>query len=417
MVVDTELRGKDQPASTAKPLDVDRFPSSYVVEPRSGPIAVEGTLSHGTAGAIYFANGDIARHDNPKDDYLVQWMKSSTDNGRTWGEKWRLKDKSGHDIDGTHNTLLRLKSGSLGLVHSTTKVPNGRPGRDGGTVFRTSDDEGKTWSDSTVVESRFGICCTGHAIVLDSGRIVVPVYKWISYDPTGEAESMISPTVSYAYVYVSDDQGRTWTQSLSELFVSHYRAAYDLEEPAVVELKDGRLLMHMRSQLGGAYRCFSSDQGICWTKPERLPYAAGYTPHCLKRIPSTGHLLTVWTQVSRQEILCGLHRHRLTCAISKDEGQTWENFKNLESLDDVAVVKPPPVDRIEVIEQWEDYGYYQPVNTKRYHRAPGVLRIGYPDVLFANDEAIIVYDHGMGTLGVGVGGIRQRIIPVGWFAD
>lgn len=121
--------------------------------------------------------------------------------------------------------------------------------------------------------------------------------------------------------------------------------------------------------------------------------------------------------MSRQEILCGLHRHRLTCAIFGDEGRTWENFKNLESLDDVAVVKPPPSDRLEAIEQWEDYGYYQPVNTARYHRAAGVLRIGYPDVLFVDDDAIIVYDHGVGTLGDGVGGIRQRIIPVSWFVE
>lgn len=416
MVVDTDLYTNERPAPSGKPLDVDRFPHGYVVEPRDGPIAAEGTLGRGKDGVIYFSNTEVVRHDDPKDDYHVLWMKSSADNGRTWGEKWRLKDPSGNDIDGDHNTLLRLKSGQLGLVHSSRNVPNGRSGRDGGTCFRTSDDEGKTWSDPTVVEPRFGICCTGHAIVLDSGRIVVPVYKWISYDPTGEAESMISPTVSYSYVYVSDDHGRTWTQSLSELFVSHYRAAYDLEEPAVIELENGRLLMHMRCQLGGAYRCFSDDQGVCWTRPERLPYAAGYTPHCLKRIPSTGHLLTVWTQVSRQEILCGLHRHRLTCAVSKDEGQTWENFKNLESLDDVTVVNPPLNDRIEVIEQWEDYGYYQPVNTERYHRAPGVLRIGYPDVLFVDDEAIIVYDHGKGTLGES-GGIKQRIIPVDWFTQ
>ena len=416
MVVDTDLHTNDQPASSGKPLDADRFPYSYVVEPRSRPIAVEGTLCQGKDGVIYFSNSDVARHDDPKDDFLVLWMKSSSDNGRTWGEKWRLKDSSGNDIDGTHNTLLRLESGQLGLVHSSMNVPNGRSGRDGGTFFRTSDDEGKTWSDPAVVEPRFGICCTGHAIALEGGRIVVPVFKWISYDPTGEAESMISPSVSYSYVYVSDDQGRTWTQSLSELFVSHYRAAYDLEEPAVIELKNGRLLMHLRCQLGAGYRCFSDDQGISWTRPERLPYAAGYTPHCLKRIPSTGHLLTMWTQVSRQEIFCGLHRHRLTCAVSKDEGQTWENFKNLESLDDVAVVKPPLSDRFEVIEQWEDYGYYQPVNTERYHRAPGVLRIGYPDVLFVDDEAIIVYDHGMGTLGKS-GGIKQRIIPVDWFTQ
>ncbi len=220
--------------------------------------------------------------------------------------------------------------------------------------------------------------------------------------------------MSYAYVFVSDDEGSTWAQSLSELFVSHFRAAFDLEEPAVIELQDGRLLMHLRSQLGTGYRCWSEDGGLSWSRPEPLPYAAGYTPHMLKRLPS-GHLLTIWTQVSRQEILTGTHRHRLTCAVSPDDGQTWTNFKNLESLDDEAVVPPPPPHRMEVLEQWENPGYYQPLDTQRYHRAPGVLRIGYPDALLLNDgNVLVVYDYGMGVLGQ-QSGVKQRIIPVEWF--
>ncbi len=122
----------------------------------------------------------------------------------------------------------------------------------------------------------------------------------------------------------------------------------------------------------------------------------------------------IWNQVSRTEILCGHHRHRLSCAVSRDDGRTWENFKNLESLDDVTEVPPTPLDRMEVMEQWEDYGYYQPANRERYHRAPGVMRICYPDVRFVGDEAVIVYDYGAGTLGEGVLGIKLRAVPISW---
>ena len=77
--------------------------------------------------------------------------------------------------------------------------------------------------------------------------------------------------------------------------------------------------------------------------------------------------------------------------------------------------KPLEVDRYEVIEQWEDYGYYQPSHAERYHRAPGVLRIGYPNALVLDDgNVLVVYDYGMGIFG-NKSGVKQRIIPASWF--
>lgn len=396
------------PAKTQQALEVDRYFHGYVLEPRESG-ALETTLCLGGPGQHWCV------YNESKKDLTIK-RKASNDAGRTWTSPETLLDSRGQPIQGRHITMLRLKSGRWGLVYATLDVPAGRPGRDGGTVFRSSDD-GRTWSEPVTVERRFGICCSGHAIVLSNGRVVVPVFKWISHDPTGAAESSNASSLSYSYAYVSNDEGKTWTQSLSELFVSNYRAAYDLEEPAIVELKDGRLLMHLRSQLGRMYRSISQDQGVSWSRPEGLPIAAGYTPCILRRIPKTGDLLMIWNQVSRMEILNGFHRHRLSCAISRDDGQTWTSFKNLESLDTEQVIKPPPAERIEVLEMWDDYGYYQPINRKRYLRAPGVLRICYPNVVFTDNEAVVVYDYGNGTLGEGVQGTKLRTVPIAWFYE
>ena len=154
--------------------------------------------------------------------------------------------------------------------------------------------------------------------------------------------------MSHSFCYVSDDEAQSWKKSLSELFVSIRRAAYDLEEPTVVELKDGRLLMHLRSQLGRMYHTYSNDGGINWSRPQPMPIASSYIPCYLCRIPSNDFLLMIWNQAARQDILTGLHRMRLSCAISKDEGKGWETFKNLELLDDTTVVPPPPADLVEV---------------------------------------------------------------------
>ena len=418
-----------QPARRA-PLDVERFPWSYPLEPREPP-GWGGIVWNGKGGHTCFSTRNRARG-GPQGDHTYLVMKTSTDNGRSWSDFQTLRDRSGDDIWGGHQSIFRMNSGKLGLVYGDSKVfPDGHPGRDGGAgmMFRQSEDEGKTWSDPVLMTHYHALCTDGHAIVTSNGRIVAPSFRWISHDATSESEEFFAPSLSYCFVLVSDDEGKSWQQSLSELLVSHYRAGYDLEEPTVIELADGRLLMHLRSQLGRIYRSYSDDGGIRWSKPEGLPIASAYTPTLLTRMPGS-EILMIWNQSSRQEILTGCHRQRLSCAISRDEGQTWENFKNLESLDDETFITPPPQDRLEVIEQFEEPGYYQPTNIQRYHRVPGVIRICYPSVAFGNGEAIVVYDYGLGTLNdeqdvaaaeavavprVGKYGIKCRSIPIDWF--
>ena len=402
-------------------LDVDRFFSCLPVEP-ANPGHLEATLCKGAGDDIYliYYTPPVSRITHAGQITI----RTSADRGRTWDDGRVLVDRAGEPIPGSHITLLRLKSGRLGLVYASHEVPLARTGRDGGTLFRSSDDEGRNWSEAVPIEPRFGICCSGHAIVLTNGRIVVPLFRWVSPEPGEGAENWpvtgwdsedAGGTLSYSYTYVSDDEGETWQISLSELFISRQRAAYDLEEPTVVELADGRLLMHLRSQVGRIYRSFSADGGICWSNPEPLHIAASYTPQVLRRMPG-GELLMIWNQASRQEILSGLHRTRLTCAVSRDEGQTWANFKNVESLDDRSEVPPPPSSLLQIYEQFESYGYHQPGDTKRYYRAPGVLRICYPDALFVEEEAIIVYDWGYGTLGDKLGS-KLRVVPITWILE
>ena len=414
-MIDTELHKRDANTPLTGEFDVDRYPQAFAVEP-VGPGISEGVLVAGVDDRVYlcYQERDLTAAD-PQEHFCYPVMLESTDAGRSWGEPRACCDESGNRIHGSHVSIFRLPTGRLALVCSDLQnFCDGPPGRDGGSkiTFRTSGDEGRTWSDPVLVYPLNALCTGGHPVVLTDGTIVLPSYRWISYDSGAESESFNSPSLSYSFSCTSDDGGASWRVSHSQLFVSHYRSACDLEEPTVVELRDGRLLMHLRSQLGRSFESYSTDRGLNWSRPSPLPMAASYTPSLLRRMP-TGEILVVWNQVSRGEILKGLHRHRLSCAISRDEGATWENFKNLESLDFRTVIDPPPLDRREVIEQWEDYGYYQPGDTEQYPRAPGGLRICYPNVLFHGDEALVVYDYGNGN----VDGIKFRAIPTEWFLD
>ena len=129
--------------------------------------------------------------------------------------------------------------------------------------------------------------------------------------------------------------------------------------------------------------------------PVTARLASSYAPSTLIRIPKTKDFLLVWNQVSTEEILAGHHRHRLSTAISTDEGETWTHFRNLESLDNRTRIEPP-TGQPNVI-RMHDYGYRQPTDKNRYPHAPGCLRICYATVAFAEDEVTIAYDYGYGV--------------------
>jgi hypothetical protein len=240
--------------------------------------------------------------------------------------------------------------------------------------------------------------------------------NWISPYAGGESEEE-SNSICYSWIYYSDDEGKTWKRSLSELFVSFDQGrmgCYAFEEPVLEELKDGRLLMYGRTELGRQYQSISKDGGISWSNPEPVQLAASYSNTKLMRIPSTGDLLLIWNQISTAEILSGLSRHRLSTAISRDEGASWSNFCNLESLDDRAHIEPPS--SVPQVYRMKDYGYRQPIDPKSYPHAPSCLRVCYPTVAFWKNEVAITYDYGFGGAAALKDGsaTKIKIVSIDW---
>jgi hypothetical protein len=334
------------------------------------------------------------------DSKLRLVRKLSTDEGRTWGEPQLLSGTGGtfFNLSGNnaHPSLLQLKSGALGIVYDG---PSSRPGRDGTLLFRRSKNGGESWSAPVVIDPVFSVCRVGSVRVLESGRIVAPAFKWISPQGGPSAEATEN-SLTFSWVFYSDDEGQTWHRSLSEAFVSidHGQVGcYDFEEPSLVERKDGSLLMFGRTELGRFYQTVSKDRGVSWSDPSPAPLAASYAPPYLVRIPSTDDILTVWNQASTEEIVAGLARHRLSTAISSDGGTTWQHFRNLESLDDRTYVEPPPANPARVYRRaWPYQGL---ADQHRYPHPQQCQRICYPTVTFGPKEVTFAYDYGFGGPG------------------
>jgi hypothetical protein len=332
----------------------------------------------------------------------VLHARASADRGRTWGEATPLRTAEGKEILGNRTSPVRLAGGAIGLFH--THRPHVLRGRDGPLRFRVSRDEGKTWSDGGFVNPTFAVQRNGTARVISRGRIVAPVFVWLSSLAGGESESEDNSTC-YSWTYTSDDEGATWKASESQLLVRRNKGRdgyYSFEEPCVEELDDGRLIMLGRTELGRQFVSYSKDRGASWSEPEPGPLASAYAPALLVRVPKSKDLLAIWNQVSPREILSGLHRHRLSCAVSSDGGKTWGHFRNLESRDATTRVEPPAV---------------QVYRMENYHYAEGPTRICYPSVAFLGDEAAICYDYGEMKKGQERHATKLVVVPVRWFYE
>jgi hypothetical protein len=103
-----------------------------------------------------------------------------------------------------------------------------------------------------------------------------------------------------------------------------------MQEPAVVELKSGRLLMLARTDQGCQMRADSADGGDTWTPARPTDIKSPVSPCSVRRIPKTGDLLLVWNDHSHIDPARRGKRTPLAVAVSRDDGATWEKAKIIE---------------------------------------------------------------------------------------
>ncbi|MCC6705570.1 MAG: exo-alpha-sialidase [Thermomicrobiales bacterium] len=248
--------------------------------------------------------------------------KTSADGGRTWSEPFLLQDHDGA-ISVDSPAFIRLQSGAILLCYCRQVPSRMEPDRRSGDVFqcvRRSEDEGRTWSDPLAITNdevrQFMIHDNG--IQLRSGRIVLPI-AWTNSHET--------PRHSYcALAWYSDDDGVSWKRGRGQVTLPKRGAM----EPTIVEREDGSILMLIRTQLGYLYRAESNDGGDTWSPAHSTGIVGSESPVNIKRFHHTDDLLMIWNHCNDPGLSHG-GRSPLTAAISRDEGATWESFRNLET--------------------------------------------------------------------------------------
>ena len=262
-----------------------------------------------------FSGGDD--HDNAPASLV---SRVSSDGGRTWS----AQDETVLPAEGGMNvmsvSLERLGDGRLALFY-LRKVSL----QDCRARMRVSIDEGKTWGEPVdcMPEPGYYVVNNDRVVRTSKGRLIVPAALHV-YEG-----KRISPGV--ARCFLSDDDGRSWRASATIAAPEGSRSG--LQEPLVVELKDGRVLMLQRTDRGVQYRSFSRDGGETWSAAEPSELRSPLSPASIERLPS-GELLLVWNDHADAPPALRGKRTPLRAAISKDEAATWSPAKTLEDAPD-----------------------------------------------------------------------------------
>jgi sialidase-1 len=289
--------------------------------------------------------------------------KISSDGGKTWGRKFILAQTQEGLRSAVTPSFLRLNDGRIMFGHNKM-VSLG----DARYFVRFSADEGKSWSNEIRVIDRpeYGFVYNFGPIQLKSDRILAPY----GFSPDYRKDKHFR-----VKVYYSDDGGQNWKHSSSVTDLPK-RGAMD---PGVVELKDGSILMYMRTQLGRIYKCYSYDQGLTWNHPEPMMLKNPESPSAMARIPSTNDLIVIFNNNYDPGSPHLGARRPLTAAISLDEGKTWRNFHDLEN------------------DRGREYSY--------------------PSVTFMNDRVLLTYYKSLGQGNQSKFDFVFNSIPIKWFYE
>jgi sialidase-1 len=261
----------------------------------------------------------------------------SSDRGETWSQRQIIVMPDEHKVRNIMSvSLLRMKNGDIGLFYLI------RYGwHDMRLHLRRSSDEGETWGEPICCINAPGYFVTNNdrVVRLSSGRLIIPAARHNKLRDS-EAGSRQWDSKAVSYFYYSDDDGYTWNEARNFTALNSFHTASGLQEPGVVELKNGVLWAWARTDLGTQYEMFSIDSGESWTSPEPSVFTSPCSPLSMKRIPKNGYLFAVWNPIPNYQTRAIVRgsggRTPLVAAVSKDEGKTWDNFVIVEDDPDAG---------------------------------------------------------------------------------
>jgi len=291
----------------------------------------EGTFLRLKDGRILFV---YSRFRDASDDAAPSDLAAiySSDEGETWTEPETVIEAAQYNTRNIMSaSLMRMENGDVGLFYIVKQAPGYSR-----IMLSRSNDEGKTWyshTECTLADRKgYYVLNNDRAERLSSGRIILP----LAYHRGGHGseECYMDSRAVDCFLY-SDDDGRTWAEAPDIVFPPFGGSWTGLQEPGVIEKKNGVLWGYARTDHMYQYEFFSFDGGMRWTKAQPSRFTSPHSPMKISRNPFSGDLYAVWNpaplyngRVCPWYLTIG--RTPIVWAVSKDDGATWSGQHIIE---------------------------------------------------------------------------------------
>lgn len=233
------------------------------------------------------------------------------DGGKTWSPGSVIARHP--DCQPSHPSVLTARDGALHVFYlgfKKWKWKGVNPADEAQSDLWTthSGDNGATWSEPQMIFKGYTGASNG-AIETRDGHLIVPYSHYVK-DP-GRLVSQTS---------VSTDGGKTWSLS-HDIDIGGAGDHEGALEPCVIELKDGRVWMLIRTSRKFFWESFSTDGGKTWSEAKATTIDATSAPGHLTRL-TDGRIALVWNRAEKK-------RTELHLALSANEGKTWTSSLNV----------------------------------------------------------------------------------------
>lgn len=331
-------------------------------------------------GVVTTRKGTILAYCEARRDSRYDWstldvlMRRSVDGGAAWSEPYKVSN-----VPGPKSENPSAIAAGYGRPYGPTyNNPTAIAGRDGSVhllycleymrcFHARSEDDGVTFADPVEITPVFEefrpeydwsalSVGPGHGIELTSGRLVAGIRL-----ADGLGRSPLRHT-AVATIF-SDDGGATWRRG--EIAVRHDARTVNPNEPILVELSDGRVMMNVRNESEPKRRlvAISPDGATHWSAPyfDEALWDSGVMASII-RVDETTIAFANPHSVNE--------RVNLTVKLSRDDGETWSVERTIEpgpsAYSDLAVL--PDGTTLCLYERGDDGELYRRITMARFNK-------------------------------------------------